>query len=497
MWYKLKNVYIRQYMNDMQWPCPKGFHVPTSSELSSLKSMWESLLWYYSWPNYWSNLASALKLPMWWRRRYSDGTCIVQWSMWAYISCLWNVCFSYSSQSGNLEWNRSKAYWSLIRWFKDEVVIPTSSWTRLYWGSIVSWWIFWNSTDWIISISSNGSTWLTLADKNVWATQVYNYWDTLSEANCGKYFQWWNNYWFPWTWDITTSSTQVDASDYWPWNYYESSTFITRSSSPYDWETSSNSNLRWYQSQEVWLKQLTLYSSTPKAQPVNETFSYTWSDQTWTVPYTQEYIITAKWAWSNTSAWWLWQWTILLNAWDKLSIMVWQSWNSTSSATYWFWWSSNYSSNRAWWWLSWVFTWDSAITASDSSRALVIWWWAWWWQSSSRYGWAWGWETWQTGWWSNYWTAGWWGTQTWRWSWGNAWSYQFNWWNGSWTYWRWWWGWRWWWNWSIWDWSWDDDKWAGGWSWYVISTASDRTLTQWWWSTAWNNWEVTIVSVLQ
>lgn len=231
--------------------------------------------------------------------------------------------------------------------------------------------------------------------------------------------------------------------------------------------------------------------------PVNETFSYTWADQTWTVPYTQDYIITAKWAWSNTSAWWLGQGTFSLNAWDKLTIMVWQSWSSTSSWTYWFWWTSNYSNNRSWWWLSWVFTWDSAITATSSSRALVIWGWAWWWQSSSRAWWMWWgleWQNWQ---WSNYWTAWGWGTQTWRNSWWNVWANQFNGWNWSWTY--WWWGWGWWygWNGSIWDGSGDDDKGAWWGSGYVESTASNVTLTAWWWAAAWNNWSVTIVSVNQ
>lgn len=83
-------------------------------------------------------------------------------------------------------------------------------------------------------------------DKNLWATTVWNSGDTLSEANCWKYYQRWNNYWFPRTWTVTTSSTQVDASTYWPWNYYSSSTFITRSSSPYRWDTTDNWNLRWW-----------------------------------------------------------------------------------------------------------------------------------------------------------------------------------------------------------------------------------------------------------
>lgn len=101
-------------------------------------------------------------------------------------------------------------------------------------------WIYQNATLWLISLSSDGSTWLTIADKNLWATTVWNDGDTLSEANCGKYYQWGNNYWFPRTWSVTTSSTKVDASNYWPWNYYSSSTFITAYNR---WDTTDNWNL--------------------------------------------------------------------------------------------------------------------------------------------------------------------------------------------------------------------------------------------------------------
>ena len=106
-------------------------------------------------------------------------------------------------------------------------------------------WIYHNPDLWLISLSSDWTNWITIADKNLWATQVYNDGDALSEANCGKYYQWWNNYGFPFTWTITTSTTRVDASNYWPWNYYSSSTFIKRSSSPYDWSNVQNDNLWW------------------------------------------------------------------------------------------------------------------------------------------------------------------------------------------------------------------------------------------------------------
>jgi hypothetical protein len=104
-------------------------------------------------------------------------------------------------------------------------------------------WIYHNSDLWLISLSSDWTTWLTIADKNLWATQVYNSWDTLSEANCGKYYQRWNSYWFAWTWSITTTSSTTSAWSYWPWNYYNYSTF--RAIGDGRWDISENNNLRW------------------------------------------------------------------------------------------------------------------------------------------------------------------------------------------------------------------------------------------------------------
>ena len=242
-------------------------------------------------------------------------------------------------------------------------------------------------------------------------------------------------------------------------------------------------------SYEYKLKQAYLWEY---VEPLKITFSYTWSDQHWTVPATWTYRITAKWAWGKGSSWWLWQWEFSLTAWTVLSIMVWQTWANGNWTKYWFGWSASGWSNAAWWWLSWVFTWNTAIWASDSSRALVIWWW-WGWNSAWT-GWAWWWEAWWTWTWS-FWTAWAWGTQTGRWSWWNQWSWQFWWWNGSSTYWYWGWWWRWWGNGSIWDSSADDDKWWWGWSWYVISTASNRVLTVSWWAGAWQNWSVEILEI--
>jgi hypothetical protein len=86
--------------------------------------------------------------------------------------------------------------------------------------------IYHSSDLWLISISSDWSTWTTIADKNLWATVVYHDGDALSESNCWYYYQWWNNHPYPFTWTVTTSSTRVNPTGYWPWtvNWYWSYT---------------------------------------------------------------------------------------------------------------------------------------------------------------------------------------------------------------------------------------------------------------------------------
>lgn len=249
----LDGTYNKVDYSAMQWPAPSWFHVPLSSEWTAVKTIWTTL---WGWSSDGTNFGIALKLPFAGRRIYSSagvsdqGSNGYYWSSSRYTTN--NAYYLYLSSTTLSPLNASyRAHGSSVRCFKNSPVVPTSNWTKLYWTSIESWWIFWSSTDWLISLSSDWITWITIADKNLWATTVWNSWDTLSETNCGKYYQWGNNYWFPRTWSVTTSSTQVDASNYWPWNYYSSSTFITRSSSPYGWDTTDNWNLRWW---ETWVQ---------------------------------------------------------------------------------------------------------------------------------------------------------------------------------------------------------------------------------------------------
>ena len=233
----------------MQWPSPDGFHVPQPSE-------YEALCWIltniFGMASNATTMKTYLKMPAaGYRSNSSSDTTNKNYSggYWASTAKSTNAYYlSFFSSSLNTQGGNRRANAYSIRPFKDEAVIPDSSWTILYDGSSIATWagIFHNSTLWLISVSWDWQTWYTIADKNLWATTVYNLWDTLSEANCGYYYQWGNNYWFAWTWGVTTSSTKVDASNYWPWNYYSSSTFIKSGSSPYDWSSVQNNNLRWW-----------------------------------------------------------------------------------------------------------------------------------------------------------------------------------------------------------------------------------------------------------
>ena len=226
----------------MRWPCDEWFHVPTGDDYTWLSSIMTTL-WL------WTDWSDKLHLPLAWWRRWNTGDVWVQWEDWRYwlneLSSSWNFSAWHFLLYGTTvsHWEFNKAYWMSIRPFKDNFVKPASTWTVIAW-TLGSAWIFRDTVNWLISITGDWTTWYTISDKNLWASTVWSTWDTLSEANCGKYYQRWNNYWFAWTWAITTSSTHVDASSYWPWNYYSSSTFITASWAA-SWDSSNNDNLWW------------------------------------------------------------------------------------------------------------------------------------------------------------------------------------------------------------------------------------------------------------
>ena len=245
---------------DTQWPAPDGFHVPTNTEWNAVYDAWVAL---WQWSDIdWDSFRIKMKMPFAGSRDsstsnvYNQGSYGRYWASTAYSAgYAYNLYFRSASLSPQ-NWN-TRAYGFSVRCFRNSPLQPSSSWTTIYAWSNGSW-IYHNSTEWVISISSDWTNWITIADKNLWATTVYNDWDELSEANCGYYYQWWNNYGFPWTWTISKkSSTAIDASAYWPGNYYSSDTWITAN----PWDSSDNRNLWW------WVTDL---------RPENLEFSYAW-----------------------------------------------------------------------------------------------------------------------------------------------------------------------------------------------------------------------------
>lgn len=98
--------------------------------------------------------------------------------------------------------------------------------------------IYHNSTLWLLSYSSDWSTWYTIADKDLWASEVYWQW---------LLYQRWNNYWFTLSnWNTNISTTQVDTTWYWPWNYYSDNTYIANWTWYSNWFNPDNLDLWWW-----------------------------------------------------------------------------------------------------------------------------------------------------------------------------------------------------------------------------------------------------------
>ena len=264
---EIKDIFVWEWMDSyeaMRWPCPEGFHVPSNTEWTGVRTI---MVWLgFSTGNSW---ATNLHLPLAKHIKQSDWTidssdtkgyyfASTPWT-WTAMYRLYMTTSSVSSTGTG-----GRASWYSVRAFKDNFEVPNSNRTVIT-GTLWSAWIFWNQSDWLISITSDWTTGYTIMDKNIWATIVYNYWDTLSEANCWYFFQRWNNYWFPRTWPTTTSSTAIDTTGYWPWNYYNNGTFITIT---WDWSSPSNDNLRWW---TTWMTKkwnvIEVYVGTTKIRP--------------------------------------------------------------------------------------------------------------------------------------------------------------------------------------------------------------------------------------
>ena len=279
----VKDICVGKWLDDYsskQWPCPSGFHMGswTGWERVAINSRWQTL---WAWTSTWgTNFSKYLKMPMAWYRSWTSSTWskTSSWSVGRYWN--WDITSGpiyiwFGSSSLAVSYLSSSANpWYSIRPFKDIPVAPDNTWTTLYDGSsVATWaWIFWSKWLWLISISKDWVNWNTIADKNIGAKVVWNYWDTVSEDNCGWYFQRWNNYMFPYSWNLSWSTAQVDVSWFWPWNYYSDSQRRYNSSSSTSRYSQQNNRLRIATAYKWNVKQV--YVGTTLARPTYNPWIY-------------------------------------------------------------------------------------------------------------------------------------------------------------------------------------------------------------------------------
>lgn len=106
--------------------------------------------------------------------------------------------------------------------------------------------IIWDKSNQEIEVS-NYNTWesITIMDRNLWAEEPFicRVTNDTSPEWTWKFYQYWNNYWFPSDWIVTPITTNtIDLSEYWPWNYYSSDVYRA----DYEWDSSNNKDIWWY-----------------------------------------------------------------------------------------------------------------------------------------------------------------------------------------------------------------------------------------------------------
>ena len=219
---------------DTQWPCPDGFHIGTKDEwqalITALTTLWaynvNNIKTYLKIPDaYYLARSSGAKETRYWICRYWTSTMTsntVAWAWW--IDETPKFVFQ-EDKPGNA---------FSIRPFKDNPVAPDNTWT------LMTTWIYWSSTLWLISIQ-NGSSWITMSDKNLWATNVLDNW---------LFYQFWNNTWYTYNASPYVTSKPTISIRYWPGDYYTWS--FVRVSSGNGWFNWTNNNIWWWVTNWTW-----------------------------------------------------------------------------------------------------------------------------------------------------------------------------------------------------------------------------------------------------
>lgn len=290
------------YRNLTKWPCDDWFYMANTYPWTTINSWWKTM-WARSTSDY-SPMETYLKLPFAWMT-WEDWT-LDMTTMARYRTPRsrgdWYaqpICIEQTSFKTNYIFPKTRAMF--IRPFAIEAVAPDNTWTTLFDGSSTATgaWIFHNPTLWLISISKDWTERITMADKNVWATTVYNNWDTKSQANCWKLFQRGNNYGFPYgSSDFEKTATKVDASWYWPFRPYYWRVYITWGQQDWnrDWSTVENGDLRWYLSYD---------DRSSKSNVISCNWVSSINGKTWAVQLNISAIVSSK-APNDIETWLLW-----------------------------------------------------------------------------------------------------------------------------------------------------------------------------------------------
>ena len=261
-----ENITIEQVCwPDNQWPCPEWRHIPFKSEWETIISHM-STLWIGT-----RDVSGTYKLSLAWWLADSTGNRASTWYYWAYWCADGNNDstrpMGYSFYFRNLHnaiYSRFPSNAQTIRPFKDTPVTPDNTWTILFdWSSVAAWaWVFHNATEWLISSSADWINWITMADKNLWATDTREYGTRQSDEHytqqyCGNLYQRWNNYAFSFddaVPEIDKTSDKINVSEYWPGHYYSSRVFRTWNPNDHQWWRSldDNFNLWWWNSRWDW-----------------------------------------------------------------------------------------------------------------------------------------------------------------------------------------------------------------------------------------------------
>ena len=201
-------------------------------------------------------------------------------------------------------------------------------------------WIYHNPTLWLISYSSNWSTWYTIADKNLWASSVQWNW---------YMYQRWNNHWWTST-PANKSSTKQDPTWYWPWNYYDNDLFITWSYRWTWWGSTWNANLWWNTTGTSAARQwpcqswFHIWTSSEFNTIANIVIWLVWSNQAddckqyFLMPSSYK-TISYDWyvsSYDKNNLWWCSDWNCTERWWKYVHIYTTPSWIGTEWPCYWY-----------------------------------------------------------------------------------------------------------------------------------------------------------------